>query len=229
MVPKALKRVGKKIRWRTSNTDTEDTDNNVKVTVLSDEDSSSQERSNHLDANLSRAQGKRSSQTLHQSSEKRDDVIAADPSFYITRTEDSTGDTEASESVDLNKIRNFYSHGDNLSESFSLDSRDSRGEKKNIFTRCAEDISYRIHSFEKMVSRTTRKVVEEVYGAYLDTSSGCNQVCNAFTLQEKELNGFHSRLEKANTHLDRRVETLPALIEFDSPPLGMKCKVLNIC
>mmetsp|Transcript_1158 Transcript_1158/g.1471 ORF Transcript_1158/g.1471 Transcript_1158/m.1471 type:complete len:250 (+) Transcript_1158:189-938(+) len=241
-----LKRIGKKVRWRKVD-ENERTNDNVSERIFQGEENTSQKwsmsgttRSEKDGAtsslgtqNATRSKRKVSresvSQATEQSSESRDDDTNAGLSFYVTKAEESTGDTITSESVDLNKVRRFYSDDETDFESFSFDSRDSMGRRKTMLRKIGEGISYRIYSCQKAVARAGRACVEECYGGYLDCTSGCDQVCNAFTLKEKEINAVHSRLEKANTHFDRRVETLPALVEFESPPLGMKCRLLNIC
>lgn len=241
-----LKRFGKKVWWRNGE-EKERTNNNVSETIHQGNENISQQWSisgttpSEKDGttsslgtqNATRSKKKVSresvSQAVEQTFEGRDDDTNAGLSFYVTKTEESTGDTIVTESVDLNKVRRFYSDDEADFESFSFDSRDSMGRRKTMLRKIGEGISYRIYSCQKSVARAGRACVEECYGGYLDCSSGCDQVCNAFTLKEKEINAVHSRLEKANTHFDRRVETLPALVEFDSPPLGMKCRLLNIC
>jgi hypothetical protein len=57
-------------------------------------------------------------------------------------------------------------------------------------------------------SRLVRSIAEEVHGVYLDTITAFDQVFNAFTLQEEEINAVCGRIETAKQQLgtdERRV------------------------
>ena len=50
-----------------------------------------------------------------------------------------------------------------------------------------------------------KTVTEEVHGVYLDTTSAFDQVFNAFTLQEKDIDAVCGRIEKAKSQLNQGV------------------------
>lgn len=50
-------------------------------------------------------------------------------------------------------------------------------------------------------SRLVRSIAEEVHGVYLDTVTAFDQVFNAFTLQEEEINAVCGRIENAKKQL----------------------------
>jgi len=53
-------------------------------------------------------------------------------------------------------------------------------------------------------SRAVKTFVDEINGVYLDTSAAFDQVCNAFTLEDRDIAAVCGRIEKAKRQLDTR-------------------------
>mmetsp|Transcript_32283 Transcript_32283/g.36726 ORF Transcript_32283/g.36726 Transcript_32283/m.36726 type:complete len:291 (+) Transcript_32283:144-1016(+) len=164
--------------------------------------------------------------------------------FFITPTEASDSDIDddlkilSDDSTDEVSYDVSYATIEKIDDGISLDASSgglsnfrkkklSNG-KKGFLRRIKDDLLQTVENFQRRVSRTTRMIIDEVNGTYLDTASASDQVCNAFTLQEDEINAVRKRLDKAHMHYDRRIDTLEPVMEMSSGPMSFECRVLNI-
>jgi len=172
----------------------------------------------------------------------RKEILNDELSFFITDAEASVVEDESKilgvYSIDETSFDVSYGTAEKSCDEISLDTSSGgfdnitrkKVSKKNkgFLRRLKDDISQKVDNFQRHVSRRARVIIDEIHGTFLDTTSAFDQVCNAFTLQEEEINAVRTRLDKAYMHYDRRIDTLEPVMEMSSRPMSFKCRVLKI-